>query len=370
MASIRRAIQGRLGKGKATKDIAMTKGKPTIRDIADMTGYSVGTVCRVCHGAGNVTPEVRRAVMEAIAATGYPAPRRRAAPVKSAKRICVVATGMGAAWQENSTWARLLAGIESACSAAGVKYDVLYNAPGDTPESVAAAASAYDGALIKSSASFPRLAGLLPKGFPLACFLGTHPEVACPQAEPDDTGAGRLAAGHLLRRGHRRVAYVNPLASNPAFSLRRLGVAEALTAAGAYLPELMLETGRESDGREPEAAPPDMAPALRRLLAMPCRPTAVIVGNDWAAAGFYRACAANGVAIPGDLSVVGFDNIGAVCDLLSPGLTTVDMNFPALAAVAANDLLALLAGQPLPHAPCARYVGGTIVERGSVRDLG
>ena len=44
--------------------------------------------------------------------------------------------------------------------------------------------------------------------------------------------------------------------------------------------------------------------------------------------------------------------------------------FPALAAVAANDLLALLAGQQLPHAPCARYVGGTIVERGSVRDLG
>ena len=135
---------------------------------------------------------------------------------------------------------------------------------------------------------------------------------------PRDRQGGRLATEHLLTLGHRRIAYVRtPLVEASGDRARHDGYRAALRAAGvAPLPVHSWTPGATSITRGRETR--ELSAALRGRDA----PTALFVSNDIGAIAMIEACESLGRAVPGDVSVVGFDDI-ALARLQRISLTTV-----------------------------------------------
>jgi LacI family transcriptional regulator len=143
------------------------------------------------------------------------------------------------------------------------------------------------------------------------------------------------AVGELLGQGHRRIAFVNNADPTLAATGRLEGYTRALEQAGIMVdPALVVaatDIGPEGGYR-----------AARQLLAMPRRPTALFCFRDVMAMGVYRAAQEAGLDIPGDLSVVGFDDMEMVASGLHPGLTTVALPHYEMGAWGVQHLLALI----------------------------
>ena len=119
----------------------------------------------------------------------------------------------------------------------------------------------------------------------------------------------------LLAVGHRRIGFVNDCDDIPARSLRLAGYRQALEVYGVPFDDsLVIERSANASGGYSGAT---------ELLGRPDRPTGIFCFNDRTAMGVYQAANALGLAIPDDLSVVGFDNQELISDSLWPGLTTV-----------------------------------------------
>lgn len=136
-----------------------------------------------------------------------------------------------------------------------------------------------------------------------------------PSVVPDETRAAREATEHLISLGHTRIAHITDTSGAVAIGLRLHGYRQALAAHAIRYDENLVIYG----GNSPEQT--DVS--ARRLLTMTPRPTAVFCYNDGVAAGVYRQAHRAGLQIPGDLSVVGFDDLTLISTNLDPGLTTM-----------------------------------------------
>ena len=153
-----------------------------------------------------------------------------------------------------------------------------------------------------------------------------------PGVLPDvESGVSELL-GHLTALGHRSIAYV----SGPETSWISDKRFELMLEAAGRLGFSLVEIGPNTPTIEGGSA------ALRRVLA--ARPTAVIAFNDLMAIGLMRAAAAQGVRVPEELSVAGFDDIFS-SELITPSLTTVRAQLVEAGERAVANLLARLAGE-------------------------
>jgi LacI family transcriptional regulator, repressor for deo operon, udp, cdd, tsx, nupC, and nupG len=163
------------------------------------------------------------------------------------------------------------------------------------------------------------------------------------EAEPEgfpwvslDTAGGTDAAlAHLLDLGHRRIGQVGSRVQYPTFQIRRERWTRALSSVGVSPEGLWAGAGFDYDSA---------AAAAGSLLDADDPPTAIICDDDILAGGVYLACRARGLSIPGDLSVVGFDDLDFV-RVFDPPLTTVGADAEQLGAVAFELLAALMAGE-------------------------
>jgi DNA-binding LacI/PurR family transcriptional regulator len=167
-----------------------------------------------------------------------------------------------------------------------------------------------------------------------------------------DTERGTdLAVGHLLELGHRRVGHLASDIDAETFRIRREHVLATLRNAG-------LEPG-------PHAAAPFQFDAAGRaalaLLDAPEPPTAVYCDDDILAGGMYLAARERGLRIPGDISVVGFDDL-PFARVFGPPLTTIAIDGEELGATAFEVLAALMAGEPRPP---GRILPVELIVRGS-----
>lgn len=157
-----------------------------------------------------------------------------------------------------------------------------------------------------------------------------------PTVTADNLQGARLAVDHLLELGHRRIGMVTGRPDLVSAQLRERGYREAHAAAGLTVDEALLASGTF----EPEPA----HAAARFLLDRPERPTAVFASNDLSALATLEAAAELGISVPGELSVVGFDNIPESA-LASPPLTTVHQPMRQMGREALSMLVTLLAGE-------------------------
>lgn len=150
---------------------------------------------------------------------------------------------------------------------------------------------------------------------------------------------GQAATRHLLELGHRRIAMI----SGPDHSFCRARVAgyhSALAEANVHPdPELLVRTLLTRE---------DGCAAARELLSRPDRPTAIFTANDMQALGVYQAARDLGLSIPGDLSVVGYDDLPVVA-WVDPPLTTVHQPLTEMAVAAWNWRWPSAAGSRFPR---------------------
>ena len=299
-----------------------TSGKPaSIRDVARVAGVSYQTVSRVINGSASVREDTRVRVQHAIEALGFRRSAAAHALASGRPRAVSVLTS-------NTTlygYAALLQGVEEAARAAGFPLAISV-LEGDVPAAVNHAID-DSGALIV--VAWDRLGVLalqsVPDGVPHAAAVEVPSEHtgAGPWCWIDDRSAATMATEYLLSQGHRTVHYVSlPLLSDTSERLE--GWRAALVNAGAPVPETVGGDGWDAAagyraGRMLAAAANAAADGV----------TAILAGNDELAIGVLRAMYEAGRAIPGDVSVIGFDDAPQSA-YLTPALTTVRQDFTGL----------------------------------------
>lgn len=169
----------------------------------------------------------------------------------------------------------------------------------------------------------------------------------------DNFGAGRLAGEHLLARGRRRIAFLGQADEHyPEFADRYAGLRAALGEAGIP-PDQALQRdalSNEEDGHT----------AVQALLAAGAEFDAIFAASDLIAIGAMRALAEVGKQVPGDVAVVGFDDIPAA-SLTSPPLTTIVQDLKSAGELLVESLMAGIEDQAMPN----RVITPRLVVRGS-----
>ncbi len=158
----------------------------------------------------------------------------------------------------------------------------------------------------------------------------------CPEVRPDNRAGVADAVSHLISHGHTRIGFVGDL-GNADVAERYQGYLQSLARHSIEAsPELLFRVDNllEEGG----------AAAARQVLARGAPCTAVVTGNDQNALGLLRALAAVGLDIPGDMAVVGFDDV-EFCAQTNPPLASVRQDLERVSATAARLLVQLLAGE-------------------------
>ena len=175
-----------------------------------------------------------------------------------------------------------------------------------------------------------------------------------PGVATDAESAGAQAADHLIELGHKRIAFIGPAIDSHAFRMRERGFWKRLAANGILLPSeyLVRANATAVDGRA----------AMRTLLMLESRPTAVFCVNDVIAIGALKACVAAKVSVPAEISIIGCDDI-ELAQLVTPELTTVKVPAGELGARAARLLIRAIEGENEKKAP--RLLPVSLVKRGT-----
>jgi LacI family transcriptional regulator len=300
----------------------------TIAEVARRAGVGVATVSRVLNRSPRVAEPTRERVLEVIDELGY-APNA-AARALSTGRTCTI--GVVAPFFTQPSVVERLRGVSRAIAAAGYQL-VIFDVEGPDRFADLAVGGRLDGLLCVSLCPGPdELARFAAAGVPVALIDAQHPDL--PGVFIDDVEGGRIAAEHLLALGHQRIAYIGDEETNPygftSSARRRIGADAALTAAGH---RMIVRRGQHSREHARLMA--------TELLARGRPPTAIFGGSDLQALGVLEAAEAAGRDVPGDLSVVGFDDIEVA---RYAGLTTIAQPLEESGTLGAQFLLGALAG--------------------------
>ncbi|AXX31481.1 LacI family DNA-binding transcriptional regulator [Actinosynnema pretiosum subsp. pretiosum] len=309
-------------------------GRPTIADVAARAGVSVGAVSAAVNGKGRLSEATRLRVLAAAAELGW-APSAAAVALRGARvgALGLVLRRDPDLLSSDPHFAQLITGVESALAPLG--WGLLLHLVDDGGEERAyralAAGRRVDGVVLtESRVRDPRFALLRELGLP-AALVGTpwRPDpVPTVRARDQHRGITR-AVEHLVGLGHRRFGHVSGPEDRVHTRRRRAALRRALGAHG------LVPVCVRASGFDPGAA----AVAARELLTSAERPTAVLFANDSMAAAGLVTARRLGIDVPGELSVVGHDDL-PLCELLHPALTTVRQDLVGLGRAAAVTLLA------------------------------
>jgi LacI family transcriptional regulator len=328
---------------------------PSIREVARQAGVSVATVSRVLNQTGPVRDETRQRVLERVASLGYvPHSAARSLSLRRTQSIGVVLPDL-----HGEFFSELIRGIDRVARRAG--YHVLVSGSHSDPAEIEAVLRALHGRvdgliLMPMGLQADVRRARLPRRLPVVLLNDSDPDTEHDSIRIDNRGGARSATEHLIELGHRRIAFVCGPAHNSDAAERLAGFRDALAARGfAVLPEDLLEGDfREDSGYR--------AGSLLARRASP-RPTAVFAANDAMAIGCRSALREHGLAVPGDVALVGFDDI-PIARFLDPPLTSVRVAIAELGSRAMERLLQAAE----PGSATARHheiVAATLVVRAS-----
>ena len=303
-----------------------------IREVAAAAGVSMSTVSNVLNRPGTVAPATRQRVLAAMNAVGY-VRNSAARQLRGAPSTVVGCLFLDSA---NAYYAALARGVEDRIGEAGcvlVQCSTDMRAERELRYLRLLEEQGVRGLLVSPVAALPGdLVRLSRRGTPVV--LLDHPRGAADlcAATVDNVAGGELAARHLVELGHRRLAFVG-VGTVRSINDRLTGVRRALRAAG-------LDPAKSLTELSLEPASPDTiaARAAEALLGSEPRPTGVICGNDATALAVLRGARARGLSVPGDFSLVGYDDVDFAA-ALSPALTTVRQPTYRLGHAAAGLLL-------------------------------
>jgi LacI family transcriptional regulator len=303
----------------------------TITDVARAVGTSKKTVSRVLNNDPNVSAAMRQSVLAAIAELNY-------RPLTSARSLATNRSFMIGLLYDNRSPSYIMevqAGVLAACEAQHYSMMVqpLISTAADFVERVEDILSRHrpDGLILTPPLTDnPQLLDCLRKqGVPFASIAPRHPE-ACIGVMLREREAAAAMVDHLVTLGHRRIAHIIGDLEHGAGIWRLAGYRDGLERAGLQEDPASMVQGRFSF--ESGVA------AMRQLLALPLRPTAVFAGDDDMAVGAIWAAAEAGVSIPGEMSICGFDDT-TIATQVWPPLTTIHQPVREMGRRATEELL-------------------------------
>jgi LacI family transcriptional regulator len=312
-----------------------------IRDVAELAGVSVTTVSHVLNDTPQmrVAPETRERVREAAKTLGY-GPNRMARALRTNRSGLI-----GLLSEEIATTphaGRIILGAQDAAREHDLTL-VIINAERESSDNshkgdVQTLIDRQVEAVLYAT-MYHRQVSLPPnlQGVPAVLIDSTDRAGIVPSVVPDEVGGAVAAVTHLVEAGHVRIGFLNNDDDVPATHERLIGFRQVMREHGLPVDESLIV-------QAPSETLPGYALA-REVLARPDRPTALFCYNDRMAMGAYRAATELGLDIPGDLSIVGFDNQELIAANLFPGLTTVALPHYEMGVWAVETLVHLLRGE-------------------------
>jgi LacI family transcriptional regulator len=312
-------------------------GRATIRDVARVAGVSDGTVSNTLNRPHMVTDATRERVLAAMREVGYvPNAAARTLRVGRSRSIGLAVLSLG-----NPFFADVAVGVEEAAGAAGADVAFFHTGLGEQEREQRLlhrlVERRLDGLIITpQDVDDPLLHDLQERGTPVVVLAREVPSRKHSAVRGDDDLGGVLAARHLIETGHRRLAF-----AGWRHDERYQGATRTAQAAGATL-AWMATTGAEiTDGL-------DVGVRLAGLNAAQ-RPTAVFCANDLIAVGLVQAVTRQGLRIPGDLAVVGFDDTDLASAASAVELTSVHQPAIEMGRAAVRVLLQEMSGEATEH---------------------
>ncbi|MFJ5223046.1 LacI family DNA-binding transcriptional regulator [Streptomyces sp. NPDC088400] len=333
-----------------------------IKDVARLAGVSVGTVSNVLNRPEKVSEQTRVRVRAVIDQLGFVrSETARQLRVGTSRILAILVLDMA-----NPFFVAVAKGAERAAREAGLGV-MLCNSAGSSAEE-AEYLSLFAEQRVRGVLLTPAdTTGRNVREFARQNIPYVHVDRAVPAAEGcsvsvDDVAGGALAVRHLLAAGHRSITYISGPMFLPQCRDRRTGALAALREAG--LPEEAL--------RQVESARLDVASGIdagARLLGLAQRPTAVFCANDLLALGVLQAMYGAGVDVPGDVSIVGYDDIEFAAAAVVP-LTSVRQPADAMGRAAAEMLMDETGQDTEHHTHRSVVLQPELVVRSSTRRLG
>jgi len=302
-----------------------------IRAVAELAGVSVATVSRALQQPERVSQKTRAKVLAAVRETGYK-PNQMAVKFRSGKTHHLVALVPTVA---NLFFARVISGMQQA--AHDRRYSLLLcNTLADEAVEQSYARmvdTAQADGVIQLRAFNPFTTHSSNEMLPMVNACEVLDDAPCPSVQLDNRKAAQLMTEHLLQLGHRRIAMIKGPARSPLTRDRLAGYRDALQMAGLSVDEQLLCPGNFSlqSGYD----------ATAQLLALPMPPTAIFCENDEMALGALKCLKDQGIAVPAQVSVAGFDDI-AFAQYCDPPLTTIAQPAEDFGRTAVNLLIDVL----------------------------
>ena len=325
--------------------------RPTIRDVARLAEVSVGTASKALTDTGKLRPETRARVRAIAKQIGFrPNDLAHSLHRGQSQTVGVISTDAFGRFTMP-----IMEGLEACLSEQRISV-IMCNAT-DDPEREARHVETLlgkrvDGIVVTARRADQRRPLLVDTpGLPVLYVFSRTEDNAAFCLVPDDEQGARLATEHLLGLGRRRLGHITGPERFEAVRLRRTGFAAAVQAAGLDPKAAPVLTGvwSEAWGRE----------ALDQLFAASEPPDGIVCGNDQIARGVIDRLRERGVAVPGAVSVIGFDNWEIIAEATRPRLTTIDMNLTQLGHEAGRCLIELIGGAAmtgLRRMPCSLVV--------------
>lgn len=310
---------------------------PKIKDVARLAGVSTATVSRTLNDVDRVSAETKDSVLRAAKEVGYRINHSaRSLRLQQTGAVAVLIPNVG-----NPFFSNILAGIESVMTKSRINVLILDTQSTTSHQSYttdyltsqrADGIICLDGQLRPDAEAGPGNMMNLPVVF--AC---EWPDSAdCNVVRSDNAHGATLAVNHLVSLGHRNIGHLEGPNENVLTTVRRKATIDALKTSKLPVIDEWFFSG--DFGLESGVL------AAKQWLALENRPTALFCASDLMAIGVMAELSRNGVSVPGELSVMGFDDID-IARYYSPALTTIHQRTRVLGETAAEVLLDRLHGR-------------------------
>ncbi|WP_322907251.1 LacI family DNA-binding transcriptional regulator [Paenibacillus campi] len=311
--------------------------KPSIFDVARQSGLSVVTVSRVLNGVSTVREKNRLKVLEAIRKLDY----RPNAAARSLARGRTGTIGLIVTTLQDSFFDSVAKEINDLLAAEGYYLAISVSRGLDADgQHYMIQEDRLDGLMLLApleEAGFVR--EMKARNMPYVLIDNQQSAYVAEAVQIDNYSGGYAAGRHLLEQGHQRIAHLCGEELYRSTRERRRGFVQALHEAG--MEPMLIEQGEYSIGFGYAAA--------RRWLAAGELPQAVFAGDDYIALGLINAVLEAGLSVPGDISVIGYDD-QVIAAELHPLLTTIRQPADIIASAAVTQILRKINDptQPVP----------------------
>lgn len=335
----------------------------TLKDVAALAGVSPSTVSRTCKNHPSISDETKEKVRRAIAELGYETNFSSGGTASETKTIGIILPPYQKEVFENTFFLEAIRGVSSFCNHKNYTNTIITGSSDEELLSVIQSMvklGQVDGFIVLYSRADDSIINYLYNEGLLYAIVGKANQYINQTIyiDNDNQLAGREATEHLIKKGHKKIAYIGQ-SFELLFSFeRKTGyqlamLTNQLPIRDDYCIELPLESCAHFE-------------LIKNLLAGPDRPTAVVVCDDIIAFMLKYVCMELNLSIPDDLSIVSFNN-SLIARFASPQITSVDINAFQFGMEAASQMINHIENPNLMATKI--IVPHQLIEHGSCKEL-